>query len=128
MVGDFMGLVGIFAVLVLFLVVLMIFLCFVGVVLSYVDDSDLLYWCCSWLCDFALMCWCCSWPGDGLGLVMVWGCVDRIAIWVERCMPPGTRRTLFSGWHAPHGKRLAPVRVSFSNLRCVLASERHMLL
>jgi hypothetical protein len=91
------GLVGIFAVLVLFLVVLMIFLCFVGVVLSCVDDSALLCWCCSWLYDFALMCWCCSWPSDGLGLVMVWGCVDGIAIWAERCMPPGTRRTLFSG-------------------------------
>ena len=35
-------------------------ICVVGVVLGYVDNSALLCWCCSWLCDFALMCWCCS--------------------------------------------------------------------
>ena len=51
-----MGLVRIFAVLELFLIVLIILLYFVSVVVDCVDDSALLCWFCSWLCDFPLMC------------------------------------------------------------------------
>uniref|UniRef100_A0A2N9EQ52 Aminotransferase-like plant mobile domain-containing protein n=1 Tax=Fagus sylvatica TaxID=28930 RepID=A0A2N9EQ52_FAGSY len=48
----------------------------------------------------------------------------EIEIWAKGHTPPGTRRTLLSGWRAPHGNRHAPVRVSLSILRLALASKR----
>ena len=52
----------------------------------------------------------------------------EIAIWAKGHMPPRTRHTLLSGWHAPHGKRNAPIRVSLSILRRALISKWRTLL